>query len=105
VCQLYTNDNTSNNNIRIEYPLYTVPLGPGFPYDQVFTYGYASNVDGRLEGVKRELGDKVMINLCKTNKATEYNVGEYGRQLEIFRVEIEPILLSSATYTSLQIVL
>lgn len=48
VCQLYTNDNTTNNNIRIDYPIYNNLIGPGFPYDQVFTYGYASDIDGSL---------------------------------------------------------
>lgn len=70
VCQLYTNDNTTNNNIRIEYPIFTNQLGPGFPYDQVFTYGYSSDIDGSLQAIKRELGDKVLINPCRTNKAT-----------------------------------
>ncbi len=46
-----------------------------------------------------------MINSCKTNKATEYNVGETGRQLEIYKIQIDPILLSVNTYTKLQLVM
>ena len=47
----------------------------------------------------------MLINNCKTNKATEYNVGEDGRQLELYRIQIDPVLLSAATYTKLQLIL
>ena len=79
---MYTNDNTTNNNIRIDYPIFSNMLGPGFPYDQIFTYAYASDVvDCSLEAIRRETAEKVKINLCRTNKATEYNIDELGRQL------------------------
>ena len=62
--------------------MYNNDLGPGYPYDQLFNFAYASDaVHGQLEGIRRETGDKVLINSCRTNKATEYNVGEVGRQL------------------------
>ena len=105
MCEMYGNDNTTNNNIRIDYPIFSNMLGPGFPYDQVFTYAYASDVDGSLEAIRRETADKVSINLCRTNKATEYNVDELGRQLEIFRIQIDPILMSPSTYTKIRIVM
>lgn len=54
ICQLYTNDNTTNNNIIINYPLFNNDLGPGYPYDQLFNFAYASDsIDGKLEGIKR----------------------------------------------------
>ncbi len=105
ICEMYTNDNTTNNNIRIDYPIFSNMLGPGFPYDQVFTYAYASDIDGSLEAIRREMGEKIKINLCRTNKATEYNVGELGRQLEIFRIQVDPILMSPSTYTIIRVIM
>ena len=101
---MYTNDNTTNNNIWIDYPIYSNMLGAGFPYDQVFTYAYASDVDGSLEAIRKETVDKVNGNLCRTNKLTEYNVDELGRQLEIFRIQVDPILMSPSTYNRIRII-
>jgi hypothetical protein len=102
---MYTNDNTTNNNIRIDYPIYSNMFGAGFPYDQVFTYAYASDLDGSLEAIRKESADKVKVNLCRTNKATEYNVDEPGRQLEIFRIQVDPILMSPSTYSRIRIIM
>jgi hypothetical protein len=54
ICQIFTNDNTTNNNIRINYPLFDNYLGPGYPYDQVFSFGYSSDsVTGDLQGFRK----------------------------------------------------
>lgn len=58
-----------------------------------------------MEGYNYEQGNKIKEGICYTSKATEYNVGEVGRQLEVYRFKIDPIVMSLETFSKIQLLL
>lgn len=50
-CYMFTNDNSTDNQINIYYPLYATWLGSGLPYQDIFAYVYSGD-DGTLQAFR-----------------------------------------------------
>jgi hypothetical protein len=45
-CYMFSNDNSTNNQITIYYPLYPPWLGSSLPFQDIFAYAYSGENGG-----------------------------------------------------------
>jgi hypothetical protein len=95
--------NGTVNQVTINYPFYSAALGANFPFETVFAYGF-SDCTGNLIAYKTESNAKTAKDVCATAHLNSFNYGDTVQQLVSVSLAINPITISAAQYSSMQVV-
>jgi hypothetical protein len=95
--------NGTVNQVTIYYPFYSAALGASFPFETVFAYGFSDST-GNLIAYKTESNTKTAKDVCATAHLNSFNYGDTVQQLVSVSLAINPITISAAQYSSMQVV-